>query len=82
MEIDDDLDNVVITLKKIESRLNYLAEARNHLQRKDSLISLHQRVQEKKIDDFEKDLDKERKEKNFNEKQEEKLKKEFEAKEK
>lgn len=43
MEIDDDLDNVVITLKKIESRLNYLAEARNHLQRKDSLISQHQR---------------------------------------
>lgn len=41
MEIDDDLDNVVVTLKKIESRLNYLAEARNHLQSKDSMISQH-----------------------------------------
>ena len=82
MEIDDDLDNVVITLKKIESRLNYLAEARNHLQRKDATLSINQRVQDKTIDNFERDLDKERKEKNFNEKQEEKLKKEFEAKEK
>ena len=82
MEIEDDLSNVVLTLRKIESRLNYLSEARNHLHWKDSTLSMHQRIQEKKIDDFEKDLDKERKEKNFNEKQEEKLKKEFEAKEK
>lgn len=46
------------------------------------MISQHQRIQDKTIDAFEKDLDKERKEKNFNEKQEEKQKKEFEAKEK
>lgn len=53
MEIDDDLNsnlNLVITLKKIESRLNYLAEARNHLYDKDKRLSVHQRVHEDSIE--------------------------------
>jgi len=39
MNIEDDKSNIVLTLSKIESRLNYLAEARNFLHMKDGMLS-------------------------------------------
>ena len=44
MAIDDDKSNIVTTLTKIESKIHYLAEARNYLHFKDKQISQHQRV--------------------------------------
>lgn len=57
------------TLTKIESKLNFFCEARDYLQKADGMLNHNQRPQDKDINTFAKDLDKERKDKIIKEKQ-------------
>lgn len=71
-QIEDDRSNIVTTLMKIESRLNYLCEARNILFEKDQAGKLaHLDRNYKTIREYETHLDVQRREKKFKETQEE-----------
>ena len=69
-KIDDDRSSIVLTLTKIESRLNYLCEARNILSEKDQKGKIyHQDKNYKSIKEYETHVDAERREKKFKETQ-------------
>ena len=81
MQIEDDKSNIILTMTKIESKLNYLAEARNHLHMKDQMLSAAQRHNEKDIETFEKEIISKRREKILKANQEENERKTLEDKE-
>jgi hypothetical protein len=67
-QVEDDRSSIVQTLTKIESRLNYLCEARNILFEKDVKGKLyHQDKNYKTIKDYETYVDAQRREKKFKE---------------
>lgn len=71
-KIEDSKEDIVVTLRKIESSLHYMIEARNYLYLKD----------EEMIKRFEQDVEKERKDRKFKEKQLEQAQKDAESKQK
>ena len=66
---------------KIESKLNFYCEAREYLQYKDAMLTQHTRTQEKDIDQYARDLARERMDKIVKEKQQAQ-KNQYELKEK
>ena len=80
--IEDDKSNIVMTLTKIESSLNYFCEARNILVAKDQAGTItHNDTKIRSIRDYEMDVDSKRRERKFEETKEENRIKEAELKE-
>jgi hypothetical protein len=80
-KLEDDRSSLVQTLTKIESKLNYLCEARNILFEKDQKGKIyHQDKNYKTIKEYETHVDSERREKKFKETQDENNSKEQEIK--
>ena len=69
MSIEDDQSDIVETLMKIESKLLTLCEARNFLHHKDQRDKGTDRANERTVEQFEKELNKQRMEQIVKEKQ-------------